>query len=90
MGSSLIVAAAISAIPSVTFAKPSPAPALAVPPPAPEQHAPHATLDWNTNNFHFDYNDGGCHLAYNYNFKNGGMHLDRHGDCSSVNIPPHP
>jgi hypothetical protein len=90
MRSSLIVAAAISAIPSVGFAQPTPAPAPAVPPPAPEQHAPHANLDWNTNNFHFDYNDGGCHLAYNYNFKNGDMHLDRHGDCSSVNIPPHP
>jgi hypothetical protein len=88
MRSSLIVAATIAAIPSVALAQPAPAPPAA-PSSPPEQHAPHANLDWNANAFHFDYNDGGCHLAYNYDFKSGDMHLDRHGDCTSVNIPPH-
>jgi hypothetical protein len=85
MRDSLIIAAAIAAIPSVALAQPAPAPPAApAPPPA---HTPHANLDWNADRFHFDYNDGGCHLAYNYDFKSGDMHLDRHGACSDVSIP---
>jgi hypothetical protein len=87
MRSSSLIAAAVFATPSLAFAQPSPPPPAA--PPA-QVESPHANLDWNANRFHFDYNDGGCHLAYNYDFKSGDMHLDRHGDCSSVNIPSHP
>jgi hypothetical protein len=83
MRNSLIVAAAIAAIPSVALAQPAPPAA----PSAPPTHTPHANLDWNANRFHFDYNHGGCHLAYNYDFKSGDMHLDRHGDCADMSIP---
>lgn len=88
MRSSLIIAAAMAAIPSLALAQPAAPPPAAAPPP-PAEHTPHANLDWNADHFHFGYNDGGCHLAYEYNFKNGDMHLDRHGNCSDVSIP-HP
>jgi hypothetical protein len=79
-------------------AQPAPPPAAqpAPPPPPPHpapgpgaHHAPRTNLDWNADHFHFDYDDGSCRLVYEYNFKTGDMHLDRHGDCSYVNIP-HP
>jgi hypothetical protein len=80
-----LIAAVIAAIPSVALAQPSPPPPAAPPPPpAAQANTPHANANWNTDHFHFDYDDGGCHFVYEYNFKSGDMHLDRHGDC------PHP
>ncbi len=89
MRSPFIVAAVIAAIPSLAIAQAgSPPPAAPAPPPA-HANTPRANAQWNADHFSFDYDDGGCHFAYNYNFKNGDMHLDRHGDCASVNVP-HP
>jgi hypothetical protein len=101
MRSPLLVAVVIAAIPSLIpslalaqASPPSPPPPAAPAPPAaspPPAHAntPHANAHWNADRFSFDYDDGGCHFVYDYDFKNGDMHLDRHGDCSSVSIP-HP
>jgi hypothetical protein len=85
MRSWLIIAAAIAAIPTGALAQPSPAPGLQ--PPSAHESAPHADANWNGHHFHFGYNDGGCHLLYDYDSKTGDMHLDRHGDCSNVDVP---
>lgn len=85
----IVAAAAVAAIPGMALAQPSPVPPVAAPPASAHANAPHADANWNTDHFHFGYNDGGCHFVYDYNFKTGDMHLDRHGDCSSVSVP-HP
>lgn len=53
----------------------------------PGPHPPQVKQEWNNDHFLFHYDDGTCHLEYEYNFKDGNMHLDKHGDCSNVNIP---
>lgn len=83
----IMFAAAILALPSVPLAQPAPPPPPPARGPAPHPHPPHVNLDWNADHFHFDYDDGTCHLAYDYNFRSGDTHLDRHGDCSNVSIP---
>jgi len=50
-------------------------------------HPPHINQEWNADHFRFEYDDGTCHLDYEYNFKDGRMHLDKHGDCANVSIP---
>jgi hypothetical protein len=90
MRSPFIVAAAIAAVPSVALAQASPAPPAAPPPASAHWNAPGANATWNADRFHFDYGgDSGCHFVYDYNFKNGDMHLDRRGDCSDFKLP-HP
>jgi hypothetical protein len=72
---SIILATAMLAMSGVALAQPGP------PPPAPAPgHPPHVNLDWNADHFHFDSDNGACHLVYDYNFRNGDTHLDRHGD----------
>jgi hypothetical protein len=77
----LILAAIMLAVPSLAEAQPAPSAS------GPSPHEPRINQDWNADHFHFDYDDGVCHMVFEYNFKNGETHLDRHGDCSSVSGP---
>jgi len=62
-------------------------PAVAAAQPAPHRHQPDVQQEWNTDHFRFHYDDGICHLDYEYNFKDGHTHFDKHGDCSEVRVP---
>lgn len=52
-------------------------------------HKPQIHQEWNADHFLFSYDDGVCHMSYEYDFKSGNMNLDKHGDCSNVEIPSH-